>query len=250
MEYAISKQEYEKIRTLLYDESGISLGDSKQSLVVSRLTKRLRHLQLDGFASYYDYVTQDDSGEEFTRMLDLLSTNKTDFFREPKHFDFLRERILPSLEKDKQIRIWSSACSTGEEPYTIAMTLYESVRAPEQWNFQVLASDISTRVLAHAAKGLYAEERVREVPPEIIKRHFLHGRGDSAGLVKVTMTCRHDVKRVAIDPSLLGDDRDMLEDLVAAAFNDAVRRVETTTQEKMSGLTAGLPLPPGFKLPF
>ncbi|HNA25440.1 MAG TPA: protein-glutamate O-methyltransferase [Nitrospira sp.] len=185
MEYAISKQEYEKIRTLLYDESGISLGDSKQSLVVSRLTKRLRHLQLDGFASYYDYVTQDDSGEEFTRMLDLLSTNKTDFFREPKHFDFLRERILPSLEKDKQIRIWSSACSTGEEPYTIAMTLYESVRAPEQWNFQVLASDISTRVLAHAAKGLYAEERVREVPPEIIKRHFLHGRGDSAGLVKV-----------------------------------------------------------------
>lgn len=185
MEYAISKQEYEKIRTLLYDESGISLGDNKQSLVVSRLTKRLRHLHMDSFASYCEYVTQDNSGEEFTRMLDLLSTNKTDFFREPKHFDFLRERILPTREKDKQIRIWSSACSTGEEPYTIAMTLYESVRTPEQWNFQILASDISTRVLAHAAKGLYAEERVREVPAEIVKRHFLQGRGDSEGLVKV-----------------------------------------------------------------
>lgn len=98
MDYSISKKEYDQIRTLLYDESGISLGDSKQSLVVSRLTKRLRDLQLDGFSSYYDYVTQDNSGEEFTRMLDLLSTNKTDFFREPKHFEFLRERILPSLE--------------------------------------------------------------------------------------------------------------------------------------------------------
>lgn len=185
MEYAITKLEYEKIRTLLYDESGISLGDSKQSLVVSRLTKRLRDLQMDSFASYCEYVTQDNRGEEFTRMLDLLSTNKTDFFREPKHFEFLRERILPTLEKEKQIRIWSSACSTGEEPYTIAMTLYESVHSTEQWNFQVLASDISTRVLAHAAKGLYAEERVREVTAEIVKRHFLQGRGDSAGLVKV-----------------------------------------------------------------
>lgn len=185
MEYAISKLEYEKIRTLLYDESGISLGDSKQSLVVSRLTKRLRDLQMDSFSSYYEYVTQDNSGEEFTRMLDLLSTNKTDFFREPKHFDFLRECILPTLEKEKQIHIWSSACSTGEEPYTIAMTLYESVRFPEQWNFQVLASDISTRVLAHAAKGLYAEQRVRVVPAEIVKRHFLQGRGDSAGFVMV-----------------------------------------------------------------
>ncbi len=185
MDYPISKKEYDQIRTLLYDECGISLGESKQSLVVSRLTKRLRDLQLDDFSSYYEYVTQDDSSEEFTRMLDLLSTNKTDFFREPKHFDFLRERILPTLEKEKRIRIWSSACSTGEEPYTIAMTLYESVQQPTQWNFQILASDISTRVLAHAAKGLYAEERVREVPSGIVKHHFLQGRGDSAGLVKV-----------------------------------------------------------------
>ncbi|MCS6320266.1 MAG: SAM-dependent methyltransferase, partial [Nitrospira sp.] len=110
MDYAITTQEYEQIRTLLYAESGISLGDSKQSLVVSRLTKRLNALQLESFGSYYQYVTQDDSGEEFTRMLDLLSTNKTDFFREPKHFDFLRERILPTLQQEKHIRIWSSAC--------------------------------------------------------------------------------------------------------------------------------------------
>lgn len=173
MVYPITQQEYDDICTLLYAESGISLGEHKQSLVVSRLTKRLRDLDLDldNFASYYAYVTQDSSGEEFTRMLDLLSTNKTDFFREPKHFDFLRERILPGLAQEKCIRIWSFACSTGEEPYTIAMTLHEDVSNPAQWNSQILASDISTRVLAHAAKGLYSADRLSDVPSGVVKRH-------------------------------------------------------------------------------
>jgi chemotaxis protein methyltransferase CheR len=185
MHYPISTQEYDRIRTLLYEESGISLGDNKQPLVVSRLSKRLRELHIDSFEAYYEFVTQDGSGDEFTRMLDLLSTNKTDFFREPKHFEFLREQILPTLEPEKRIRIWSSACSTGEEPYTIAMTLHESVKAPAQWDFSVLATDISTRVLAHAAAGLYEEERIRTVPPDVVRRHFLKGKDKSAGLVKV-----------------------------------------------------------------
>ncbi|MEQ1794590.1 MAG: protein-glutamate O-methyltransferase [Nitrospira sp.] len=185
MDYPISKQEYDRIRTLLYEESGISLGENKQSLVVSRLSKRLRDLEIDSFAAYYDHVTQDNSGGEFTRMLDLLSTNKTDFFREPKHFDYLREQILPTLEREKRIRIWSSACSTGEEPYTIAITLHEAITSPAQWDMEILASDISTRVLAHAAAGLYGEERITTVSPDIARRHFLKGRGKSAGLVKV-----------------------------------------------------------------
>jgi chemotaxis protein methyltransferase CheR len=185
MDYSLTKEEYDHIRTLLYDECGISLGEHKQSLVISRLSKRLRTLQLESFAAYYEFVTGDDSGAEFTRMLDLLSTNKTDFFREPKHFEFLRDTILPGLAEQKRIRIWSSACSTGEEPYTIAITLHESVPHPEQWNFQVLASDISTRVLAHAAAGLYDEERIHDVPPEVARRHFLKGSGENCGLVKV-----------------------------------------------------------------
>lgn len=185
MDYPITKQEYDRIRTLLYQESGISLGENKQSLVVSRLSKRLRELEIDSFAAYYDHVTQDDSGGEFTRMLDLLSTNKTDFFREPKHFDYLKEQILPALEREKRIRIWSSACSTGEEPYTIAITLHEHVKNPALWDMDILASDISTRVLAHAAAGLYGEDRITTVSPDIARRHFLKGRGQSAGLVKV-----------------------------------------------------------------
>ncbi len=185
MDYPITKQEYDRIRALLYHESGISLGENKQPLVVSRLSKRLRELKIDSFAAYYDRVRQDDSGGEFTRMLDLLSTNKTDFFREPKHFDYLRERILPALEPERRIRIWSSACSTGEEPYTIAITLHEHIENSASWDIGILASDISTRVLAHAAAGLYGEERMTTVSPDIARRHFLKGRGKSAGLVKV-----------------------------------------------------------------
>ena len=185
MEFSLKEKEFQRFRTLIYDESGISLGDQKHSLLASRLSKRLRDLGLATFTEYYEMVTEDTTREEFTRLLDLISTNKTDFFREPKHFEFLRNRILPELESTKRIRIWSSACSTGEEPYTIAITLYEGVQSPAQWDFKILASDLSTRVLTKAASGTYDEERVRAVPPDTVKRHFLCGRGESAGLIKV-----------------------------------------------------------------
>lgn len=185
MELLLKKDEYQRFCTLIYDESGISLGAQKHSLLASRLSKRLRDLGLATFTEYYEIVTGDRTGEEFTQMLDLISTNKTDFFREPKHFDFLRQRIVPELEGAKRIRIWSSACSTGEEPYTIAMTLCDGIRSPAQWDIKILASDLSTRVLAKAASGIYDEERVRAVPPETVKKYFLRGHGDSAGLIKV-----------------------------------------------------------------
>jgi chemotaxis protein methyltransferase CheR len=185
MDYPITTEEFQRLRTLIYDESGISLSDAKQSFVASRLSKRLRELGLATFSDYHETLIEDRTQEEFTRMLDLISTNKTDFFREPKHFEFLREHILPELAQEKRIRIWSSACSTGEEPYTIAMTLYEGVSDPAQWEFKILASDLSTRVLAKAAAGVYDQERFRDVPQDVLRRHFLHGRGNSAGLFKV-----------------------------------------------------------------
>lgn len=185
MDCLITTGEFNRFRTLIYSESGISLSENKRPLLASRLSKRLRDLGLQTFSEYYDHLMRDSSRDEFTRMLDLISTNKTDFFREPKHFDYLRERILPELEHEKRIRIWSSACSTGEEPYTIAMTLFEHVKNPSQWDFKILASDLSTRVLAKAAAGLYDQDRFRDVPPEIIKRHFLRGRGEHLGQFKV-----------------------------------------------------------------
>lgn len=185
MDCKITSKEFGLFRTLIYDESGISLSPQKQSLLESRLSKRLRELGCETFLQYYDRVTGDSTREEFTRMLDLISTNKTDFFREPKHFDFLRDVILPELIPQKRIRIWSSACSTGEEPYTIAITLFENVQNPLEWDFKILASDLSTRVLARAASGIYDEDRVRDIPPGMLRRHFLRGRGDSRGCFKV-----------------------------------------------------------------
>jgi chemotaxis protein methyltransferase CheR len=185
MEFTISHEEFEQFRTLVYRESGINLNDTKKSLVVSRLSKRLRALGLTSFQAYFDLVVADHAGDEFTEMLDLISTNKTDFFREPKHFEFLRDVIVPALDRTRQIRIWSSACSSGEEPYTIAMTVYDAVPMPVQWDCQILASDLSTKVLSQAAAGLYEEERVRNLPPELVRRHFLKGRGAHTGWIKV-----------------------------------------------------------------
>ena len=185
MKYSITPKEFEQFRALIYQESGINLNDNKQTLLVSRLSKRLRILQLDSFQAYYDLIAAQKDGDEFTLLLDLVSTNKTDFFREPKHFDFLREQILPVLGSTRSIRIWSAASSSGEEPYTIAMTLYDGVSDPERWDFKILASDISTRVLARAASGVYEEDRVRALPKKIVERHFLKGVGDRAGMVKV-----------------------------------------------------------------
>lgn len=185
MDASITAEEFQRFRTLIYDESGISLSDKKQSFLASRLSKRLRDLGVETFSEYYEKVTEDPTREEFTCMLDLISTNKTDFFREPKHFDFLRDKIMPELATAKRIRIWSSACSTGEEPYTIAITLCDGVQDPAQWDFKILASDLSTRVLAKAASGVYDQDRFRDVPPDTLKRHFLRGRGDNEGVFKV-----------------------------------------------------------------
>lgn len=185
MAIAISSEEFQRFRTLIYDESGISLNDQKQGLVASRLSKRLRELGVKTFSEYYDRLMHDADREEFTRMLDLISTNKTDFFREPQHFDYLREEILPQLAQEKKVRIWSSASSTGEEPYTIAMTLYDGVADPANWDFKILASDLSTRVLAKAAGGVYDADRVDDMPPDVVRRHFLRGKGEHEGRLKV-----------------------------------------------------------------
>jgi chemotaxis protein methyltransferase CheR len=185
MDYSITPKEFEQFSALIYRECGIALNESKQALLVSRLSKRLRALKLGSFQAYYDLIAGQTDGDEFTLLLDLVSTNKTDFFREPQHFVFLRDEILPTFQSTRCIRIWSAASSSGEEPYTIAMTLYDSVPDPKRWDFQILASDISTRVLARAASGIYDEDRVQALPTGTVERHFLKGKGNCAGMVKV-----------------------------------------------------------------
>ena len=185
MTATITETEYEQFTTFIYQQVGITFTGDKKTLIASRLGKRLRELELSTYQEYLDFVRGDAGQEELTKLLDLISTNKTDFFREPVHFDFLRDTVLPTLTDIQQVRIWSSASSSGEEPYTIAMSLYDGVPNPQQWDFRVLASDISTRVLAKAAAGVYEDERVAGLEKDLVKRHFLRGKGERANFLKV-----------------------------------------------------------------
>lgn len=185
MAATITDAEYTQFQSLIYGQAGIALSEQKKPLVVSRLGKRLRELNLPSFQAYYDHIMNDAGGEELTTLLDLISTNKTDFFREPGHFQFLKDKILPTLASERRVRIWSAASSSGEEPYTIAMTLYDGVTNPAQWDIKILASDISTRVLAKGAAGIYDAEKVATLPADILKRHFLRGKNGQRDRVKV-----------------------------------------------------------------
>jgi chemotaxis protein methyltransferase CheR len=184
-QHPLNDDVFERFRALVYRECGINLTDHKRALFNSRLQKRLRQLGLTSFQDYYDLVVGRCGDAELTTMLDYISTNHTEFFREPHHFTFLRERVLHELAGDKTVRIWSTACSSGEEPYSIAMTLSDAIASPSTWNCRILASDISTRMLAKAAAGQYSHARVNSLPPDLVRRHFLLGKGDHRELVKI-----------------------------------------------------------------
>ena len=181
----LTDKEFELFKHLIYQQVGIKLDEPKKTLLVSRLGKRLRDLHLSSYQAYYDCVSGEGGEEELIKLLDLVSTNKTEFYREPVHFDFLRDQVLPEVQSSKILRIWSSASSSGEEPYTIAMTLADAITDINRWDIKILASDISTRVLAKASSGIYEEERVSQLPIDLVKRHFLRGKGPQAGKLQV-----------------------------------------------------------------
>jgi chemotaxis protein methyltransferase CheR len=167
---ALSAKTFRKISDLIYGNCGIVLREGKEDLVHARLSKRLRALELDSFEAYLELVACD--ADERTRMVDVLTTNKTNFFRESAHFELMRETLFPVwTDAGRPIRIWSAACSSGEEPYTIAMTLLD--HAPHlARNTKILATDISTTVLERAKRGVYTHESLEEVPPPQRKKHF------------------------------------------------------------------------------
>ncbi|MGE0679655.1 MAG: protein-glutamate O-methyltransferase CheR [Candidatus Binatia bacterium] len=190
--FVITDEEFRFFRTLLMQEAGISLGEGKRHLVASRLAKRLRYFGFTSYKQYYHYLmTEDPSGDERLVMVNCLTTNKTDFFREGHHFDFLRERVLPALREKtlrgapRRLRIWSAACSSGEEPYTIAMTVREMFPASSGWDIRILASDIDTDILRRAERGIYDQERLAGVPENLQRKYFLRGKGQWEGSVRV-----------------------------------------------------------------
>jgi chemotaxis protein methyltransferase CheR len=163
---------FEKIRRLAYEKFGLNLTESKQQLVAARLGKKLRELKLPSYEAYYELVQADRSGESLIALIDALSTNHTSFLREASHFDFLAKSVIPALRKRATIDIWSAPCSTGEEPYSIAVTMLEQLGTPAKPALRIRATDISTKALAVAKKGAYAADRLSSVPPALIKKYF------------------------------------------------------------------------------
>ena len=198
-QFAITDREFRRFRLLVSQQTGISLGDSKRQLVCSRLARRLRHYGYATFSQYYEHLMErDPDGAELLRMIDAITTNKTDFLRESHHFDFLRSELLGPLVAGaragapRSLRLWSAGCSSGEEPYSIALTIVDAL--PSAWtrDVKILASDIDTQVLAVAMEGVYPLDRVAVVPAALREKYFLRGRGGREGFVRV----RPDVRQL------------------------------------------------------
>lgn len=183
---ALTAREFDQIRRLAYDQFGLELRPGKESLVSARLSKIIRAMHFKSFQQYYDFLLADKSGEALTAMIDALTTNHTSFFREQGHFDFLKSSILPALKLRPRISVWSAACSTGEEPYSIAVCLAQNLAAHELTKVRILATDISTRVLRIAQAGEYPPERFPEAVIHQLRPYLTRTdkKSDSAFVVK------------------------------------------------------------------
>lgn len=172
----LGSDDFRRACAIVYDVAGISMTDGKEGLVSSRLSKRMRELGLGKYSDYLDLAERDSA--ELAEMVDRLTTNKTNFFRENAHFEYLRDRILPE-SGGRTLRIWSAGCSTGEEPYTIGMVLAEATGGKP--NVQMLATDISARVLTKAREALYLPETLADVDPALVQRYFEPARSEADG---------------------------------------------------------------------
>ena len=163
--------QFKKVSQIVYRICGINLKEGKEALVRARLMKRVRALHLGSIDAYIKYIESDEGVGELTSMVDAMTTNKTGFFREAEHFNFLREKILPEI-KGSKMRFWSAACSSGEEPFTLAITLRESITNIDARDCLILATDISRRILEKARLAVYGQDSIRDLPVPLIRKYF------------------------------------------------------------------------------
>lgn len=195
----LTDAEFEKLSAFIYKQIGISMSSVKKTMLQARLQKRLRQLDMTSFKTYCDYLfSSEGMRDELGPLINVVTTNKTDFFREPHHFEFLAQIAIPQFTRDgslfhRPFRVWSSACSSGEEPYTLAMVLSEYQEHYGDFSWSVLGTDISTRVLDKAVTGVYPEEEITPVPHHMRSKYLLRSKNRDKRLVKISSTLQNKV---------------------------------------------------------
>jgi chemotaxis protein methyltransferase CheR len=202
----LSSREFQQLAAFIHEQAGISLPESKRALVVRRLGGRVQQLGLAAFGEYYEFVRADASGAEVVRLLDLITTNETHFFREPAHFDMLEGRVFPTWRaeadagrRSRHVRVWSAACSTGQEPYSLAMQLLTHLPASEGWQIDILATDISTHALTVAQAATWPVDRAKEIPDRYLRRFMLRGVGECIDRMRAVDEIREAVQFVRLN---------------------------------------------------
>lgn len=235
-EETISSGDYARLRRLIYDEAGIALGAGKQTMLEGRLRRRLKALAIDSYRAYCDFLFSDRGlKEELISLIDAVTTNKTDFFREPRHFDFLTTQTLPGFVartgSRRPFRLWSAGCSTGEEPYTLAMVLSEFAAAHSGFSFRILATDVSTNVLNRAALAIYSADTVRPVPQPLKLKYLLRGRERGSERVRVAAELRRTVEFRRLN--FMDADYGIEEKFDAIFCRNVIIYFDRTTQQNM-----------------
>jgi len=196
---SISNADFSRLCALIHQRAGISLNADKRTMLELRIKRRLKSLHLGSFTEYCDYLFSKESHEdEIIHFIDVVSTNKTDFFREPDHFDYLAQKAVPDLmlrnSSGRPLALWSAGCSTGEEPYTLAMVLSECGALHPNLRFTLLATDISTTVLAKASRGVFTSEAVEPIPTALRRKYFMRSRDPNSDLLRIVPELRQLVE--------------------------------------------------------
>lgn len=230
---ALSPEKFARFANFITSELGIKMPGSKLAMVQSRLLRRVRDLRMESVEQYGEYFFASANGEEREHFINAITTNKTDFFREPRHFAFLRDVVLPQLtgaaQRPVRFKAWSAGCSSGEEPYTLAMVLAEYASRQPGFDFAILGTDISTKVLACARAAVYPESQALPVPAEFRKKYLLRSRAPGQSLVRIVPSLRGKVSLHRLN--FMDHDYDIRDMFDAIFFRNVMIYFDRNTQE-------------------
>jgi len=245
----LSQQDFQRLSAFIYQKLGIKISDSKRTMLQGRLTKRLRALKLPSIEDYCDFLFSEQGEQiEYVHLFDAVTTNKTDFFRENGHFDYLTTQVLPQWQSShrngRRFRIWSAGCSTGEEPYTMAMVLDDYAQRHSGFDFEIIATDISTRVLDHAKTAIYHQDRIIPIPQPLRTRYLLKHKEPGNELVRIKPTLR---KKIRFGRLNFMDGTFRLPDKMDVIFcRNVIIYFDKKTQEELVGKFCQHLTPDGF----